>query len=494
MTIRTSFAAAIGCSLLWVAGCGGPETPADQRLDALREDGPSEDQRNAAEAGLAKTIAKEPGLAELVALYGDPSEAPAGGPALPDLLKTALDRNSKIGRAAQEISLADAQHMNAVFGYLPQVSFTFSRDHLNQRVISSDNKVYEKGQTSYPVRTTVASVTQPIYDMSRIFGIRYARNAQSVAEVDYIGAVRDVTYEVFDNYIVANQARDRARALAARQRLFDRQIGSRDTLTDIGLDDDTESASLRSERDSIAAEEALEMARYAAAVSALAELTGTVVREIKPLRFPNGMLRADRRTGEGDAVARGLEDNPAIMSAALAVVGAGLDRHRALAAETMPVVDAYATLENEHRSGSRFGGGSHSDDLTVGVSLTVPLFNSNGRGYVSREKSVELRAATMEYYARRRAVETEIRSTHSRMAELRRAIFRSSESAQQARKALDAERGRVASGQSVDLVVAARELRLNKATERVSYYQAEYLRSWTRLHYLMGADLTKLEL
>jgi outer membrane protein TolC len=303
-----------------------------------------------------------------------------------------------------------------------------------------------------------------------------------------------VTYEVIDNYIIAGQALNRVQALRERQALYDRQVTGRTGLEQAGLDDDIESASLRSERSLIGADMALESARYAEAVANLSLLTGTVVNDVKTVRFPKGVAGTERRIAVADAVRQGQENNPAIMSAALSVVGADLDRMRAKASEYMPVIDAYATLEREDRADSRFGGGSLTQDTAIGLSLTVPIFNADGRGYPSREKASELRASTMGYYARRRSVESEIRSTHARMGDLNRAVEQSAAAAKDARKALEGERNLLTSGQSVDLAVAARELRLNKAQEQVAYFQAEYLRAWARLHYLMGAEMTNIEL
>lgn len=481
-----------GCGALFLVGCTDFSVPDQARLSSLSRDGSAAvGRRDDVATALAQS---EEGNADVLASFGDSRAGDASASTLPTLVKAALDRNADIGRAAQAISTADAQHLNAVFGYLPQMYVTVSRESLHQRVIESDNSVYEEGDTRYPVVDATATLKQPIYDMSRIFGIKYARNAQSVAEVEYIGQIRDVTYEVIDNYIIAGQASNRMRALRQRQTLYDRQITGRTGLEQAGLDDDIESASLRSERSSIGAELALESARYAEAVANLSLLTGTVVNDVTTVRFPKGVAGTERRISVAEAVRQGQENNPAIMSAALSVVGADLDRRRAKAAEYMPVLDAYATLEREDRADSRFGGGSLTQDTAIGVSLTVPIFNADGKGYPSREKASELRASTMGYYARRRSVESEIRTTHARMGDLSRAVAQSAASAKEARRALEGERNLQASGQSVDLAVAARELRFNKAQEQVSYYQAEYLRSWARLQYLMGAEMTNIGL
>lgn len=148
----------------------------------------------------------------------------AEDPNLADLMAAALQANPAIGRAAEGINRAQAQRLNAIFGYLPQVSATLQRDNLEQEVVESDNEVFQLGQADYPVDTDRIQLTQPIIDLSRIFGIRIANTARSLSEVEYVKAVKDVVAEVFDNYVVAVQSRQRADLLEVRLALMDEQL------------------------------------------------------------------------------------------------------------------------------------------------------------------------------------------------------------------------------------------------------------------------------
>ena len=474
-----------------LSGCESATTKAsDERLNELLVQGLDGKAAERAESRLASTLERDNATGSLRGQYASVDAATSSGQ-LSGLLTAALERNTRIGTAAQQINRADAERLNAIFGYLPQINVTFTRDQINQEVIETDNAVFELGEAKYPVTTIQARIDQPILDLSRIFGIQHATNARSIAEVEYIRVVRDVMYEVFDAYLVASQARARSASLRQRMGFLGRQIDGQNALDDSGLGDLIEVSSLRSERSTIASEEALESARYAEALGDLALLTGAVVPETAALRFPQGIAGSERRISADQAVATGLEQNPVVMSAALGVVGAELDRRRALAADFAPVLAAYAMLEREEREDSRFGGGSLTEDTTVGVRLTIPIFNGRGRGYETLPATVGVRAGALDYYARRRQIETEIRTTHARMGELSRAMGQAGNAARQSARALGSERDRLATGQSADLAVAARELRLSIARERTAFYQVEYLRSWARLQYLMGADLSK---
>ena len=52
---------------------------------------------------------------------------------LEELLKSTLERNSKIATAANNIDRASAERMNAILGYLPQVSAVYTYEQLDER-------------------------------------------------------------------------------------------------------------------------------------------------------------------------------------------------------------------------------------------------------------------------------------------------------------------------------------------------------------------------
>ena len=480
-----------GFALLFaVSACSNQGVLDPERLATLRDSGLAADQAARTDERLSAILGRDNATGALSGPFGG-QEAADGAIPVGSLLVSALERNATIGAAAQDISRADAERLNAIFGYLPQVTFEFDFSQINQEVVESDNAVFLEGQADFPVINYNLLVNQPIFDLSRIFGIQAATNARSLAEVNYIAAVRDVSFEVLDAYLVALQASRQANFLQQRQALIARQVESRETLEDIGLGDAIAESSLRGERASLAAQQASETAREVEALGRLAVLTGVNVTSLAPTQFPAEATGAERRISPEEAVAQGFENNPAIAAAALRAVGGELDRRQALADDFAPVLSAFAALEFEDREASRFGGGSVTDDTTVGVALRVPLFNAGGAGYAFRPAAEAGRSLVLEYHAARRQLETEITATHARMVALNQAIGASRQAAAQARRVLQAERDRVLSGQSVDLSVAGRQLRLNAANGQVDFYELEYLRAWARLQYLMGVDVTR---
>jgi outer membrane protein TolC len=487
---RGVWALAAAGFLIVLSGCASFVGPVDEdRLAALRTAGVGQDAEARAEERLDRILSADNGTGRLDAVYGGSELMP--DPDLGTLMGAALDANPTIGRAAEGIHRAEAERLNAIFGYLPQVSATLQRDQLDQEVVETDNQVFQAGTASYPVNTDRVQVTQPILDLSRIFGIRIANSARTRAEVEYVKSVKDITAEVFDQYVIAIQSRQRADFLQERLDLMDQQVGGIRRRIGVGEGQIVDLASMRSERGSLAAEIAFERTRFQNALATLSALSGRVITGDLPADLPavtHYVPAADLPA----ALAMGLEENPAIMSAALEVVMADMGTWQSVFDDFAPVLSAYASLEREDREDSRFGGGSVTDDQVVGLRLTIPIFNASGRGYSSLTRRVDERIAVLEYFATRREVETGIRGAHDRINALAEAIAAAELAVRDAESALDREQQRVALGEGVNYSVLSRQVRLNVAQERRAFYQAEYLRAWGELQYLTGGSMNEI--
>lgn len=457
-------------------------------LAGLRDSGIAAEARAKNDERLEKVLGRDNGTGALKGPYG--ALTASSGASLGGLMQDALQRNTDIGRAAQDINLAHVQRLNAIMGYLPQVSISIQRDQLDQKVVDSDNQVFQLGNAQYQVDTQVIRLVQPIVDISRVFGIRQATTARTLAEVNYIKAVKDTMASVFDTYVTAHQSKTRAAALQARLRLIDRQVAALEGQIAAGEGNFVQPEAVRSDRATLAADLAFERSRLSASLGQLSRLTGRVVSDV------SGGLPSANRGAAGlsaqAAVQAGMRENSDIMAAALSVVISDMEKKQQAYADFAPVLIAYATLEREARGNSRFGGGSTTDDTTIGLRLTIPIFNANGEGISSLEATVAERAAALEYYATKSQVEAEIRATLDRMRELSAAQSSAAAAASAARRALGRERARVTSGEAIASATLSHEIRVNTAQERAAFFQGEYLRAWGRLQHLTGLRLDTL--
>lgn len=473
-------------------GCADSQTTkaTPERLSALLAEGPNTEALTKAEERLAAALGRDNATGALAAAFNADNASDGTAQSLNTLFALALERNTDVANAAQALNRADVARMNAIYGYLPQVSASATYSVLEQEVVQTDNEVFLQGRANYPVTNLRVELVQPIFNLSRIFNIQLQNTARTVAEVDYIAAVQRATFETFDAYISAAQSKAKVTSLRQRMSLIGQQISREGTLSDIGLGTDTLRNSYTAERASLASEEAVETARLAAALADLTFLTGSTVTDISPVAVPASILRSESSTTVAEGIAAAEANNPALLATAISVVETELRRKQAIASDFSPVLDAFASYEDETREGSRFGGGSQTIDTTYGVRLTIPIFNARGQGYQAALEAVDLRSAALEYFAIRRQLRSQVTATHQRMAELSTAISQSSSSASRAASNVSIERDRLESGESVDVAVVSRQLTQSSARETLEFQRLEYLRAWGRYQYLTGGSLS----
>ena len=490
MTLARTLTLVSAAAILVACGDGQTNKATPDRLSALLASGPDAEALARAEDRFDAALARDNATGALDDAF-DGDVASNGTPqTLNALFARTLERNTEIGNAAQALNRAEVQRMNAIYGYLPQLSASVTYSELEQEVVQTDNEVFAEGRASYPVTNFRVELIQPIFNLEKIFDIQAGNTARTVAEVEYIAAVQKATFDTFDAYVSAVQSKARIRSLRQRMSLIARQIANEDALSDIGLQTDTLRNSYASERASLASDEAIETARLTQSLSDLAFLTGTAVTDVSDVTIPAGVLGAERRTSVAQGIAAAEENNPALLATAIGVVEAELGRKQALAADFSPVLDAFARYEDEEREGSRFGGGSRTVDTTYGVRLNIPIFNANGQGYQTTLREVDLRQSALEYYAIRRQLQSQIAATYGRMQELSTAIAQSSTAASRAAANVSIETQRLESGESIDVAVISRQLAQASARETLEFQRLEYLRAWGRYQYLTGAALS----
>jgi outer membrane protein TolC len=305
--------------------------------------------------------------------------------------------------------------------------------------------------------------------------------------VAYIGAVQKAVYDTFDTYLEAAASRLRMDESGRRARLLGQQAQGESALSASGLNDQQAMRSLIAEKARIEADLSVETARYAETLGQLAYHTGLAVAGVQPSDVPASVMGAERQVTPAAAVESALKNNPELLAMAIDVVARDLGRKQAIATDFAPVLDLFAKMEQETRAGSRFGGGSVTQDTTMGVQLRLPIFNANGNGLRTVQANVDLRSGVVAYHATKRRIETEIAMTLQRMSQLTAAMGQMSTAAQQARANVDAEQALVASGQSTDLQLISRQLLESQLKEAAAEQRIEYLRAWARLQYLTGA-------
>lgn len=491
MNSSSVFSGFLLCGALALSACGeGMVSKAtDERLDNLVANGLDGEERAAIEERFAAALDNNEETQDLTKRFAGQT-AGGGSAGLNELLQAALETDPAIGRAAQAINRSDAERMNAIFAYLPQIDFTYEQEQINQRVVSTDNVVFQLGEAEYPVTRYGVELRQPIVDLSRVFGIRIAKTARSAAEVRYISAVQRTAYEVFDLYLQAAQSRARVDELKRRQGFLSEQERAMRSLEGLGVGDNSfRGAQL--ERAKLGSDIAQEGARYQRTLGELSFRTGRPVTDVPTNSIPRDVFGTERRISAEAAVELAKRNNPDILAAVIGVAEGDLRKRQAVAADFAPVLDAFYRFENEAREASRFGGGSQTEDAVFGVRLTVPLFNADGEGYRNLIARIDFRDAALQYFSTSRQITAEVSSSHNRMGELSKAIALSRQSVGVANRITADEQALVNSGISPQFLVAGRKVRASVAREQLSFYELEYLRAWALFAHLTGENLAE---
>ena len=406
-------------------------------------------------------------------------------------LNSALNNNIEIERAATQVSATDAAHLNSVLGYFPQVNASGNYNRNNQKVLSSDNTVFALGEANYNSYDATIEVNQPLFDLGRIYAIKIASAARSSAEVGYIATVQEVMFKTFDAYITAAQSKSKIRSLGQRRAVLRRQIRAQADRTESGLAQISSRQAQQIDFDNLGLELVVEEQNFSRQLSELALLTGERISNISIGALPRRIFGTERRVSVDQAIQNAERQNPRLLRSIIAVAENDLKRRQAISADFAPVLSAFARGIYEDRDNSRFGGGSKTKDIIVGVRLNIPIFNPQGLGYQSLTAKINFRDAELQYQNERRQIRTGIIGTLDRMKSLSKGIKRSRSALRNARSLIATEQSRVGAGISQTFLVDAIRSRELIARERMRYYELEYLRAWGRLEYLSGLNLAK---
>lgn len=477
---------------LFLTACSNPTVEESRlRLDELVENGIDSEERTKIEERFNRTNGRDKNAIDILANYADDTALDGKRSDLDTLLNRSLSRNSDIARAAQRLDRSDAKRLNAIYGYLPQVTLTVNSNKIKQEVIQSDNDVFEEGIANYGSEDITFEVSQPIIDMSRIFGIRIAKTVRTNAEVDYIATVQAVMYDVFDTYIQALQADNAVNSLRRRESLLNQQAQAERDRTSEGLTRQNALRGIEIERSDLGIQASRSELERARLLSKLSLMTGSKVAGVSRTAIPTGVAGTERRISVEQATEQAMERNPIVLRSLISVTEAELRNKQARAVDFSPVLVAFARIVDEDREDSRFGGGSVTSDTITGVRLVVPIFNARGEGYQNIETRVDFKDALIQYLNQRRQVETDIAATHQRMRNLAAASGRAQSAVRSNQALVNQELSLQEAGDSQAYLVAALQSRALGAQAQSAELQLEYIRAWARFVYLTGQNIGK---
>lgn len=411
----------------------------------------------------------------------DAARVPASDLGLPGLIALTLNHNGEIARAAEAVTGADIAAVNAMFAYMPRVSSVGEWTRVYQDVIDSDNEVFREGNADFPVLNVQTELRQPMIDFPRLFGVRRADTGRSVARAAYIGVAQGTVFNVVNTCVTALDYKHRLASVEARIELLDEQIAAELRLMETGRSTPASAQLLEIEQGWAALERTEFAENYAMALAEPSRLVGRQVPDVADFALPNAV---GDHAGSGpleDYPTAAPRDNPMVEQRRIESLERRQVYQESLLADFAPTLEGFVRQEYENRDESRFGGGSETLDHTIGLQLTVPIFNAGGQGYRSREQLSELRPAVIGEAQLRRELEGEIPSLLMRLNAQRQSMCNADD-------AVAAAEIGVRTGIDPEFIVTMQQLQLERAREWADRTRYAFVRSWVRLAYLTGSD------
>ncbi|MBN0986549.1 TolC family outer membrane protein [Amphritea pacifica] len=410
--------------------------------------------------------------------------APAQAEDLLQLYQAALDGDPQLRSAQFDHQASQEVITQAWAGYRPSVNFDYQKVENKQKIISSDNTVYQGGDTSFPSTAWSLTISQPIFRYANYIRIGQAKTELRQADAELISAQQDLMLRVSEAYMQALAARDELGFLQAELNAAQRQLeqarGRENAAVGRKVDRyDAEARVASVEADYAAADIALRDA-----YEALYEMTGRDFSALSALRSSIDLslpFPADEQYWLQSAIT----NNPALVAQREAVDVARQEVKRQNAGH-FPTLDAEFRNHYEDVGGSLFGGASEVETQELTLRFNLPIYSggsvsSQKREAVARYHSAEEELIRIMRDARRQSKETYwgVVNAVKRVKALQQAV-----NAQQATLDLRRESYKARIETAISVLDAERDL--YSAKRDLSRAKYDYLINGLRLKALVG--------
>lgn len=394
--------------------------------------------------------------------------------------------NDPVFQAAIYEKLAvDSSMRIAWSNLLPVASAEAGYVQTDQSVQSSDNTVFAVGSTNYPVKTYGARLTQPLFRMMDWAGVAQARASvkQAAAELDL--AYQDVVFRTADAYLTALEAAEEDDLRKRERDSLKRQSEIAQRRLDSGLGNAPDLYEAEARYALAEADELVAAFEFQDALRALAEITGELREDLRPLAQSIPLVPPEPANPE-IWVRTAVQNNPALDARrqAVKVAEREIDVQRGA---HFPTVEFNASINNRDTDGSLFGGGSQVETSEYGILVNVPLFAGGSTIFKTRRARDLQRRNEQQLIQMHRQVERETRDAFQAVGSLVRRVQALRKSAEVQRRAVEGREKAVRAGVDSVINVLNAERDLYNALRDYTRGRFNYVRAVLRLEQSAGA-------
>ena len=402
-----------------------------------------------------------------------------------DVYKLALDHDPvyRVGMFEHEASSEIYTQARAVL--LPSLQFDYTKTRTTQDIVSSDNTVFARGNTSFPTDERSISLTQSIYSFSNWAYFKQAKAEVRKVAADLEGVRQDLVLRVASAYFTVLRENDSLQAIEAEVKALKKHFQLVDRKYTNGLANSTDLLDAEARYMQAKARHIEVASAVHDALQGLREITGILPDSLVALGQKLVLERPDSSSMNG-WIESAQANNPTVLSRQSAV-DVAFEEIRRQKGGHYPTLDLVLTKTTKETGGSLFGGGSEVDSRDILFSLSMPIYSggsvsSKVRESISRHyKAQDELELTLRQVAREtQAAYTGILSSISKVAALQKSVETYEKAAQGKRTSF--ESGMISSSSVLD---SERELFIARSDFSAARY--DYLMNHLRLKRAVGS-------
>lgn len=411
--------------------------------------------------------------------------APVHGADLLETFRLAEQHDAKYRAATANYRAARTRVSQKRAALLPSLSGTADATRDDVETIT-DGGILSRpaGRAVYDGKSYRLNLKQPLYNAAAFAALRQSRADVRRAEAEHAMARHDLIVRTVEAYFAVLTARDGVNHAIAERQATSRQLEIAEGRREVGLAAITDVHDARARFALAKAQEIDAESQLADKHEALREVTGSPSEMLSPLGRAMPLVAP-----EPPDIERWVETALA-QSFAIAVrreaVEMAVEEVRRQRAEHYPVLDAVGSQSREDTDGSITGPGVRADTGTVGLQLTVPLYQGGLVTARTAEAAHRYTAAREELEGQRRATERATRTAYQGAASGAARVIALDQAVTAAGKAYDAKRQGFEAGinSNLDVLDAARDL--FRARRDLAAARYEYVQNTLRLKQAVG--------
>lgn len=327
-----------------------------------------------------------------------------------EVYRLAVQNDPRLAAARFDHEASEQTVIQARAGLLPSVIFEAEKTTERQNILSSQNAVFGRGFSEFPVDQHSFTISQPIFRKAAWERLSQAQAAVKQAFAQRTAEEQNLILRVATAYLTVLAARDSLSFARAEkdsvgkqlQQVEQRVTGGLATMSQLH---DARARYAQTESREIDAQNTLQDAQQA-----LQEITGKPVSMFQSLRREIPIGRPDPPSVE-KWVEKALAQNLNLEARRQAAEVARLEIEKQRSAY-FPTLNLVGTYNNRKTGGSLFGGGSHVETTDLSLKLNLPLFEGGATGALTEEAVRRHQRALQEAEQERRQVERQARAAY----------------------------------------------------------------------------------